>query len=460
MQPSAEKTAEEQQTSQSANPIEAGSVISPDLGVENSAVPPTPPQQNPSAPLPIDPPKKSKKKWLMLVLLVLIIAAAIVPIFLLTLKDKNEPTSTKAVVAPVSIPVAKAHLIFADSSSKTVTVTGGNAKKEYSFTYDQHQYITLLSTDSKGNSLFITSESVSIPDPGYVLVDSKGNQKKLSDTVVAALRTTHKNGGDVLLETANAALMTNCEYQEKTKNSECKIIDLNLTDGSSKTLLDIKDSVPPRPGDTSPLFDLVQFSKDKQSVYMKVAGPTDLGKSELAFYELNLQSNKTTLMYELPSTVFAAEHATLSPDGKKVVYLLSTNGQLVLHSVDLDSQQDAPITWKKDEGAGYNIDPAMWQWSPDGVKVLLSEYKPAMIAYLDLSKKAVTDLVKIEDTDHYDTYHKGWIDNKTIAYAYNYSASANDFRKSQAQVNKMDITAKTPSKFASPTGYFAGAVNY
>ncbi len=366
----------------------------------------------------------------------------------------NKPQKAATIVAPPpavtkTSSAQKLYLSFTDTSTKTTTVTDANLKKIYSLS-NSSGYISIVGSDGSGDVLFQDfDKDVSIPSV-YKLVDAKGQQKTLSPKAVTILESANGDRGSptIFLKSSTEAALTTCTYQKATNNNKCDLSVLNLSDGSTQSVLSqIQAPIASDTGDA--FFALKGISPSHQTVYLEVAGPTTLGKDDDAVYSVDLISKKVTLLASIPTE---SRDVTVSPDGKKVVYATKPkdNGPIVLHIIDTTSSKDTAVDWINEsivEAADT------WQWSPDSTKALF--FYQTSLGYLDLTKNTASSLQNITDTSHNTVSlgSYGWIDETNVIYNAFGTSDSNNFTNGSSTIYKVNTTNKTATKLSAPTGY-------
>jgi hypothetical protein len=453
VQPTTEKTTEEQSTSQPTNPLETGSVTSPSLGGTDSAMPPSQPQQVPGTPLPVDPPKRSKKKWLILILLVLLVAGSIYPIMALTKKGTKTPTPSAQPVVSTASSQKKPYLFITDYQTKNVTLTDSSGKKIYSTSVNG---VPTFVASSPGKQVFLSSYDNNTQITTYTLLDKDGKAVPVNQSVQKTLSNKSYINKTFAMLADNIVLAAVCTSASPA--NACQVLQLNITSGEQKTLLEI--SSPSRFTTGESIFDFVGNSSDHKLGYLLVGGPTKLGNADEALYSFDPATSQAQSVSEFPKDR-SVENLSVSPDDKKLIYSSQTsNAEAVnIYTVNIATKKENSANWDKNiSGGSYSF-----VWSPDNSKVSLlgnklvtgqvSSIGPLTLAYLDFAQNKITNLQTIEDSDHQEIQKLYWLNNTTLVYGIDTTTAYHDFTNSTGQVYKQSLSANTGTKVNAPAGH-------
>ncbi len=377
--------------------------------------------------------------WLNIGIIVIILAAVIASGVYLAVKN-NANNSKQAQVRLVYANSSQGKAYLADKSGSTLA----DAK------FPQNSYVNFEALTPDGAALL----SLNSTGPGgdFMMV---GGMAKFNEKTLAALRS-----ADYISDSHHFVFTDNqtVNFVSCPADKTCQLVSLNTSTGQSQNVVDIGLAKQ----ELISYAYLLGKSQDGRSVYLRVNGKNKISSSINAIYQIDLTSGKRLTTIPVPN--LAGYSLSLSPDAKNLIYqtisLGQQNGtQTTLHVVDTASNKETTVKWQR---AAIAERTNVFQWSPDEGKVLFrtgtirfpADYKGALVptymAYLDLNKKQVVDLVTVKDTNLKDIAGMGWLNNDTIIYDQQTASKPADFSSYQDQVYAQDIQTKSAKQFKGP----------
>lgn len=441
----------------------------PEFQVPNVAPPTEPaptslPPQVPSQPGPIGPQplpvKKKSRKLLLLFILILVLLIAAGSYWLLVKKNKSTPTPAASSQNTSTQTASVPRLVLSDITNKKIIVTDTAGKVVSSNAYTNKQFSNFVAATPAGGVLMALNSSTSGQKTSYTFIDKDGNAQDLSQTVADIINAGNGDRGSnlVFFQDETTAWLTTCTYQISTKDNDCKLISLNINDGTTKTVVEVTT---PQASDTgAALFVLRGMLAAKATAFLEVSGPTKLSSSQDAIFSVDLKTGTYTKVADIDYT---NQEISIAPDGSNFAYQTATNNGSnnvvdTFHIINVSTGKATTVNWDKPANMVSNVP---LSWSPDGTKILFQGTENSSsvidIAYLDLSTKTIKNLQSVSDSGHNNVPNTswGWLGNSTIVYELDTlpaSAAANDFTNATTQVFKENITTLQPTKISTPAG--------
>lgn len=343
------------------------------------------------------------------------------------------------------------HLLFADYVNGVLSMKDSSGDTLYNLQVSKREPVALTDISPDGEIL-LNFETNTAAKYGFMLVDKTGKSLQINQDALNALIANLPSPQDGIFMNDDTLVNTLCSFENNLTTNDCKLVELNLSNGQQKTLL---ETTVPRADVTnaSASFYVMRLSADKKTAYIYTHGSTKLG-SNAGLYSYNLSTGASKFLI---SALGGQE--LLSPDCQELASIVadpqSSSPLATLHARNIASGTDTTTVLSSDP-----VDPAL-AWSPNSDKLLYhTTDKNDVISIFDVNTSEVT---KLQTTPN-DTYHMFdnlfWIDENHITYALDVTSTPNSF--STGQTFKEDLTDHSLAALTatSSTVFLVQIVNY